>query len=295
MRPLGILLIYLVVIFVGGAAVAPWIYNAAQNAAAHWPVFQNLAASPFHRYVHRCFIGLALIGLWPFLRGLQLKSTEDLGLARSGERWKLAPWGFVCGLVSLALLVGAQILGGIRQWNPPPDLFHSIFSALGSGIAVALIEELLFRGALLGSLQKAFSFRVALWITSFFFALLHFFARPSASPPIVWNSGFAILGGMFAGFAAWETMLPAFFNLMLAGAVLGLARRKTNSLWFPIGWHAGWIFWIKVSDRLAPRITGVNETIWGTERLVDGWIALPFLLLLCFALRQTVKKSPDHS
>ncbi|MNU01778.1 hypothetical protein D3C72_2452800 [compost metagenome] len=37
---------------------------------------------------------------------------------------------------------------------------------------------------------------------------------------------------------------------MVAGSVLAYAAWKSGSLWLPIGIHAGWVFFISVSDQL---------------------------------------------
>ena len=68
MRPVRSLLIYAGVVFLGGALLAPWLSWGVQSLAAHLPEFQKLADHPFHRYVNRALLGLALIGLWPLLR-----------------------------------------------------------------------------------------------------------------------------------------------------------------------------------------------------------------------------------
>ena len=46
-------LLYLLMVFVGGALLAPALYWLAQGLAFEWPVWERVAANPFHRFVHR--------------------------------------------------------------------------------------------------------------------------------------------------------------------------------------------------------------------------------------------------
>src|SRR5436190_1719664 len=87
-RPLRWLLIYLLVVFVGGALLAPWLYALTQWGATHFPSLQHLAKNPFHRFVHRALLGLALIFLWPLFRRMGLRTWEDFGLANPRQHWK---------------------------------------------------------------------------------------------------------------------------------------------------------------------------------------------------------------
>ena len=83
MRPLRALLIYIIAVFIGGALLAPLLYWLVQSLAHSFPhPFTNLANEPFPRYVNRCLLGLALIGLWPLVKNLDLKSAQDIGIVR---------------------------------------------------------------------------------------------------------------------------------------------------------------------------------------------------------------------
>src|SRR5687768_1176908 len=112
MHPLGVVLIYLAAVFGGGALLAPWVYTLAQWGAGHWPALTGLAEEPFARYLNRCWLLLALVGLWPFLRALGARSLAEIGLARSPTGGRQLRTGFVIGLCSLALVMGAAVLAG---------------------------------------------------------------------------------------------------------------------------------------------------------------------------------------
>ena len=122
MRPIRLLLIYLLLVFAGGALLAPWLYALAHSAAAHSPALQHLASSPFHRYVHRSLLGLALIFLWPLFSQLGLRSWRDFGLATA---FAFAP-GIVSPTVTSFAAIFASGAGG-----------SSISGDTGAALAVA--------------------------------------------------------------------------------------------------------------------------------------------------------------
>jgi membrane protease YdiL (CAAX protease family) len=283
MRPVCLLLIYIVSVFVGAALVAPWIYQLAQAAASSHPTFQFLSQYPFHRFVNRSLLFLALAGLWPFLRCLGIRSWEDLGFTRPALHWKNAVTGFFVGFCSLATLAVVAIFFGARRLDfhhSGTALFGALLAATGAAIAVAVLEECLFRGALFGALRKTNSWPVALAISSIIYALVHFFGKPESPEIIRWTSGFATLGSMFAGFAELATLLPKFFNLFIVGAILAFAFQRTGSLYFPIGLHAGWIFWLRSYGVLTNRAPERIPWLWGSAKIIDGWLATAVLLLV---------------
>ena len=67
MRLLRALVIYIAVVFIGGALLAPWLYRLAQSFEHLTP---QIANAPFHRFLDRSFLIFALAGLWPVLRSL---------------------------------------------------------------------------------------------------------------------------------------------------------------------------------------------------------------------------------
>ena len=94
MRPARSLLIYTGIVFLGGALLAPWLYWTFQWLAALLPAFRKLADNPFHRYVNRSLLALALTGLWPLLRSLGVRGWQDVGLAKPAASLRHWPVGF---------------------------------------------------------------------------------------------------------------------------------------------------------------------------------------------------------
>ena len=282
MRPIRSLLVYTAWVFLGGALLAPWLYWSGQWLATQVPTFHPLANIPFHRFVNRSLLALALIGLWPLPRGLGARSCQDVGLVRPTGQRRLLTGGLLLGFVSLACLAMVVLAFGGRQVNidvSPGRLPGKLLGAALTAAVVAVLEEILFRGAIFGALRKTCRWPAALAISSSIYAIVHFFSRPQSPPEIHWTTGLALLPAMLRGFADVERVVPGFFNLALAGASLALAYQRTGNLYFSIGLHAGWIFWLKSYGFLTRDTAGVNPWFWGTNRLIDGWFALPVLAI----------------
>lgn len=279
------LLIYLVVVFIGGALLAPWLYWLAQTIAPG----SHLAQNPFHRFVDRALLGLALIGIWPLLRNLGINSWREAGLVKPSGQWKLFLSGFALGFGSLACAAVIIMAGHGRQFNSALTLSQfagGVAGAAGTAIGVAVLEEILFRGTIFGGLRKYWDWRAALLLSSMVYAIVHFMQKVDVPAPIIWSSGLSLLPQKLHGFLNWHAVIPGFFNLTLVGVILGLAYQRTGNLYCSIGLHAGWIFWLKAYGKLTTSSHGnVNQWLWGTEKLVDGWVTLGVLVvpLLCVA------------
>ncbi len=288
MRPFRSLTIYIAVVFLGGALLAPGLYWLAQSAAAQFPSLQKIADSPFHRYVNRSLLILALAGLVPLLRNLGVTSWRDLGLGRpAATQGRQLLGGFLLGFAGLAVVVGIALLGGGRIWNTHPagTIVSKMLSAALTAAVVAVLEEILFRGGIFGGLRRGFHWRFALGASSAVYALVHFLDRAKLDGAVTWHSGFDLLPQMLRGFGNVEMLVPGFFSLALAGWVLGLAYQRTGNLYAAIGLHAGWIFWLKSYGFLTAAAPGASAWFWGTHKLTDGWLAF-FILLLTLVLAE---------
>ena len=283
MRPVRALGIYIAVVFLGGALLAPWLYWLAQAGAHEFPslvnapLFSKIVHSPFHRFVNRSLLGLALIGLWPLLKSLGTTSFHDIGLVNPSGQGKWLGAGFLVGFVSLGLVAAAAVAGGARHLSQDftrLQLGERLLSAALTAVVVAVLEEVLFRGALFGSLRKVFHWIFALVVSSLIYAGAHFFGSAPTTAPVTWYAGLALLPRMCGGLADWQAVIPGFFNLTLAGALLALAYQRTGNLYCSIGLHCGWIFWLKLYGFVSFEVPGASTWWWGTGKMVNGWVAL---------------------
>jgi membrane protease YdiL (CAAX protease family) len=295
MRPLRALAVFIVVVFIGGALLAPWLYWLAQHFADEFP---KLAHSPFHRFVHRSILGLALAGIWPLLKSAGVAIPRPMALFWAAGQWRRLGVGFFLGLVSLAIVAGLALALGARQFNTtmsPGLLTEKIVGIAGAAILVAVLEEVLFRGAIFGALRKVFHWVFALMASSVLYAIVHFLQSAEVTGAVNWHSGLELLPRMLRGFGDLNAFVPGFFNLTLAGLLLGLAYERTGDLFLSIGLHAGWIFWLKLYTGLTREVAGTAGAWWGSK-IVDGWFAMPVLAvtLLVFARLSTGRKKGFH-
>ena len=261
--------------------LAPGLYFAAQWGAGHYAWMSGWAAIPFHRFVHRSFIVMVVAGLGRFLRSLGFRENGELRRSLAGPRAKPLVLGIAVGFGSLAVVLGCGLLAGARVWRgeiTPGAVAGHFFSAIGAALAVAFLEELLFRWALYGALRKVYARGFALGVSSGIYALVHFFSRPEATLPITWWSGLALLPRMLRGFGEWQELMPGFLNLLVVGWILAVAYERTGRLWLSIGLHGGWIFWLKTYAFWTRSGNAGWGWFWGGEKVIDGWAALGVLV-----------------
>lgn len=296
-RPPTAILIYLGTVFLGAAALAPWVYQCVQALAKGFPSIEPLARQPFHRYVNRSLLGLAILGL-PWLgRRCGITGASSLGWTTWGPHRRAVMEGLWISWASLGVAAGLALMLGARAVRD--DVFRDIAWALAragaSAVVVAVIEETLFRGLLLGALRRTLSPRIALAGSAALYAIVHFFRKPQ-SPGIIdaW-SGWITLGSMCSGFFEPRVLWPGFVSLVIVGWILGHTFLRTRSLWPSVALHAGWIFWLKGYGRWT-RPTGDGPSLWwGSDRLYDGVVALVCLLAAGWIIRRRVGQSRPTS
>jgi len=294
MRPILALVIYLVFVFAGGALLAPGLWWLTQAGAQDFP---NIAGAPFHRFVDRSLLILALGGLWPLLGALGATSRREIGIIPPYGQSKKLFGGLLLGFLSLAIVAGTAIGFGDRllaQNLTAHKIVGTILGAMITAALVATLEEILFRGGIFGGLRRMLYWPIALVVSSLVYALVHFLQRTELVGAVTWHSGFDLLPQMLRGFADLHALVPGFFSLTLAGILLGLAYQRTGNLYFSIGLHAGWIFWLKTYGTFTTDAPGARTWFWGGSKMIDGWLAFfvlaVTLAILKFLLRQ--KRSP---
>jgi membrane protease YdiL (CAAX protease family) len=282
MRPFRALVIYIAAVFLGGALLAPWLWHLAQLFA---PSFPRIANAPFHRFLDRSFLILALAGLWLLLRALGAGSWQDVGIVPPYGHFKRLSGGLLLGFLTLATVAGVAVAFGGRSLAhdlTAHKLVGGISSAIATAAVVAPLEEILFRGGIFGGLRRMLYWPFALLLSSVIYALVHFLQRVELVGPVVWSSGLALLPLKLGGFADFQALVPGFFSLTLAGVLLGLAYQRTGNLYFSAGLHAGWIFWLKIYGQITVQAPHAAVWFWGSGKITDGWLAF-FILAATLA------------
>jgi membrane protease YdiL (CAAX protease family) len=288
------LLLYLAAVIVIGALLAPPLFWAGQAVIAHG-FFPSLARVDFESYFHRALLIAAVLLLWPLLRVLQVRTWRDLGLAKDPRPAANLGMGFLIAAVPLfccgAAIVALQIYS-LRQaflWNKMPTV-------LTASIVVPILEELLFRGFILGILMRSFSRLSALLLTSGLFSIIHFLKAPEETTPndaVRWFSGFDSIAHSFTQFGDPMLLAAGFLTLFVIGCILADARLRTASLWLPIGLHAGWIFANGVFSRAARRQELVLP--WLGKDLLVGIVPLILALASWALVRLWIKHAGDRA
>ncbi len=276
MNPIRAWLVYLALVLAGGATLAPMLWHGVQ-----WAMPQSaLAGQPFHRYVHRSLLVLAIVGLWPLAKVLGTKFPRGLGIRLGSNPVQRGWMGWTVGLGSFGTVALLSVVVGGRQLQSsasPVEWARKLLAALATALVVAALEEGLFRGALLTSLRRRHSWSLAVTFSSGLYALVHFFQRTPEPSTVTWLSGWAVLGRMLAGFWDLPTLIPGFFSLFLVGWILAVAKVRTEGLAASIGLHAAWIFWLKAYGFTFVPGPASSAWIWGTSKWVDGWATFAVL------------------
>ena len=283
----------------GGAGIALYVAAAfALGGALAGPLFLAggaLGAVPmaFPEFTLRLVQLAALLGLWPLLRGLDLRGARAWGFAAgpAGRSFLAgALGGFLAGALMMALLVALLVALGVRsaagstgsvEW--PARLATFLLAAL----AVALVEETWFRGALHSAFRRVGGVGAALFAVAALYAAVHFIVPGPASEvaTVGSGSGFAVLRGAFHRFSDAE-IAGAAAALLAAGVLLGTVRHRTGRVAECIGIHAGWV-WANKTGRTLTAADPDSRWAWlasGYDGVI-GWAACALFslaALLCW-------------
>ena len=284
----GKILAYLVVVFLSGCLVAPPIYWAGQALEAAG-VTDWLAKFPFHRVLSRCLQVSALILLVPALRWIGLRRPSDLHLGRNPRSVADLAAGLV---LSVALVAVVAVLCLLIGWSEarPGALWSGVLRILPTAAAVSVVEEIVFRGVVLGICLWSLPRSAAIAWTTVLFVVVHFI-KPAktaiAADAVHWWTGFAEVLRFADALPTAGILFFGAASLFAAGWILGSATVATRSLWLPIGLHAGWVFAQQTTNLfLQTTATGPSGWLpWVGPNLVSG--AVPTGLVPLVALLVT--------
>ncbi len=259
-----------------------------------FPLFQFVGNNSyrFESWVTRAALLLLILGLIPCFKFFNL-SLQAIGHNTSFNSFlKQASKGFFSGLLILGVVVLALIFFDVRSISAYEQLtLKLIVKALLAGIVVALIEETLFRGLFFKLTQTWHNAFTAVFVSSFFYAILHFIKPIEHIDQSVLSiqSGFEVI---FNAFSALTSMQAGdFLALFSVGVLLALVRLRTNTLTYCIGLHASWVFLIKIVKELTDNnrhadlayLTGQYDGIVGL--LSFAWIALLSIIYMIYIIK----------
>jgi membrane protease YdiL (CAAX protease family) len=171
---------------------------------------------------------------------------------------------FVQGFIATVVLRTILFQAGLVEWNVPDWSLWRLLEVILSCLAVALIEEAIFRGFLLGTLVQRFGWAKGVVLTSFLFAVVHLFRPGTLAFKLSYGVGLLVLAYLLASIA-W----------------------KHDSILASAGFHAGMIFlnlWTQVSE--------FKSSMWSGENSepVSGLLSLVLTLLFLGVWKRLVNK-----
>ena len=246
--------------FVGAILLAGLI-----GALIAYPAYQLtsiFAAWAFHRVASRVAMLVLIAELVWLCRHLHLTRKRDFGYGLPWTRFLKVSilWGVIGAAtagVGACFLLSTHLRVVSPDFAPTALNFARIFLiGLSSGVAVALIEETVMRGAMHTAIERESGPWTAALLTAPLFAVLHFFAKARIAPEDVgWGSGFDLLLRSFAPLGQPSLVFDSFLSWLVVGLILSLTRVLTGNIAVAIGLHAGWV----VVLRMLQEATGSGD------------------------------------
>lgn len=281
----------------------------------------------FPRFFNRALMISALVLLFPLIQWLRMErgklayrdtpwslrlpeaaiaTNEGQPLKRNHRGPGQLLFGFLIASSGLLLLGLALVHAGVFVWRNGSSLNGSalpaingwkvVRSAVGPAAVVSLIEEIVFRGVLLGLFMRAMRPWSAIISVSLLFAFVHFLQPPlgvTVPDPESPTAGLWLIGQILGRFTQPLDLVSGFATLTAVGLVLGYARWRTSSLWLPIGIHAGWILGVTIFKAItwaAPGVSPAARFLVGPT-LREGLVPLVVVLLTGVAVHGFTKNS----
>lgn len=256
MRHLLIIIILLLLALAGGALLAMPVFSLLQ-------LFFHISPGKVIPPVIS-ITGFLLLILW--LRQQRLLNRTTLGYAAGRHKLRQLGAGFLAGILIMVILAAALVLLGIHRLEPdlrldPVAGLRLMSAALVTGMVVALVEETLYRGALLGGLLARVTPVSAILFSSVLYAAVHFLKfNPGPDVHMNWYSGLALLPSAFYRLGD-PGIVDAFLTYLAFGILLALARLHSGALYLSLGLHAGAVFALRLVNKTTDYVPG-NAHAW---------------------------------
>ncbi|MDX8128969.1 CPBP family intramembrane glutamic endopeptidase [Methylomonas sp. OY6] len=244
---------------------------------------------PLAKVISKITLVLLLLSIFPLKNYLQF-SWADLGFAPKAIFFKQMGQGLALGLLTLLPVLLTLYWLDVHIWD---DTRHwtvgKIAEKIGLGLFFAMLiavgEEMLFRGLLLGALGRKMSMMAAVTISSIYYAALHFLKSKSqlVYADLTPGSGLKLIAEAFANWLNPQ-IISALLALFVVGVFLAILRsRVPQSLGLCIGCHAAWVWQIKVSRDLF-NVNLQADSLFLVNTYYDGVVGPLVSSWLVFAL-----------
>ncbi len=281
------------------ALIAPPVFALLLRAGRAYPAARGLRDLDFVSVLTRCLLGAILLALALGGRRLGLVPLLRRTLAPARAPWSRALALAAAGLALVLALLGAGLASGAYALPAPPGM-SGLLAALAkltlAALVTALLEEILFRGALHGLLRRSGGPVLAALVGSAIFSAVHF-ARPHPAIHEVaghWYSGFRQLlylfrppGAVYPG--------PEVATLFVLGLALCVLVERTGSLWPAIGLHAGLVVGMRMGMAWLVRTEAPAFWFGRSAHITNSWagVAAGTLVLLALLRRPGPAPAPD--
>lgn len=276
--------------FVGAILLAGLI-----GAVLAYPLYEltsSFASWAFHRVASRVAMLVLIAELVWVCRHLQLTSKRDFGYGLPFSRFIRVSllWGAI-GMATAGagawFLLSTHLRVLTPEFAPGAGSFARIFLiGLSSGIAVALLEETVMRGAMHTAVERESGPWAAALLIAPLFAVVHFFAKARIAPEDVgWGSGFTLLAHSFAPLAQPALVFDSFLSWLIVGLILSLTRVLTGNIAVAIGLHAGWVIVLRMLQEATTSGQAPSFALWvgRFDGLLGFWL-LPWGVCIAAAL-----------
>lgn len=291
MPSLLIFIIYFAIALILGTAIA-------------YPLHQILTTwfeLEFDRVASRSVLLVAIILFIPLFKLLKFDSWQELGFSNTKEFAKDLVKGIGFGVLIMLPVITGLLITQNRVFDPDweisiPNITALFLTSLLAGLVIALLEETLFRGAMLTALKKHGSTMFAILATSIIYALVHFL-QPTIefdANSLNWGSGIALLKNSFLSLTQLSTIIDSFIALFLAGVLLAVVRIRSSKIALCMGIHAGWVLAIKIFKR----VTDTNALsdyaiLTGSYDKVIGYLAA--ICIAVFIILYLILQNKSHN
>ena len=309
----GAVLLWVAASLLLAAIIVPWLYQGGRAVAgmsamqaagglAGW-LGHACARADFGRYFNRSLLLAALLLLPLLFRRLRRVRRTEVTVPGLGimDQWPQGLLLWTMGVVAAGGVVWAlgMILAQVGTFQAipvQPSMGQLVNQVAISAIGVAVVEEWLFRGLLLGLWLRVSRPAVACIGTSLVFAVVHFLTPPTgyaiANPAAV-GAGFGWLWGILQHFTDPGFIAADFLTLFGIGLVLASARLRTGHLWLSIGLHCGWVVAFKGFNLTHQKLpNGPVDGLLVGESLRTGLLplaALGLTALICHGLLGVIR------
>ncbi len=281
MRAVLLFLMFVVFAYVAGAVLA-------------YPLW--LALDPFLGLEYRKYLTYATLINGIVISAAYLKSFSLLSLKAFGFSGNRTVFfhhllrGFGYGIAIIIVIELLLYALAIHELDPRRSYTLDVFAlrllkAVLAGLFISLLEESIFRGGLFAGLHNKVGATLAVLLSSFLYAAVHFIrygALPEGAEP-GWITGLQMLPAAFSRLIQW-TILDYFLTLFAFGVLLSLLRLRHNTLAACIGLHAGVVMAIKIADYYGQRTNSSNyEFLVSQYNSSFGWLSVA-VMIVCISI-----------